>query len=281
MESVLSLFIFHDSFIVSFLVLAITVVVIALLLFNHKSPESVIKNEIGGGSENIEGALRRVLGEQRWNQAAQNPDAEQTGARAADLEKELLDKDRKIAELNKQLTQGGGSHGGLGASQADNSDLLNKISELEGRLQEYEIIEDDIADLSLYRTENDRLKAELARLKAQLGAGGGNEPAEESAEAAESTEPEPTEPVASKNPVKDFVAEFEKVVISQEKLMDDSETKIKIEANPGQVLIADEIRIPNNGIDRPDVHPKLRHISPDSKEEAEVFINELKSIKKG
>lgn len=271
MESVLSLFIFHDSYIVSFLVMAITVVVIILLLFNHKSPESVIKNEIGGG-ENIEGALRRVLGEQRWMQASQDPEQEHTGARAEELEKELLDKDRKIAELNKKLTQGGtslASHTaslGVHQSQGDNSELLNKITELEGKLHEYEIIEDDIADLSLYRTENEKLKAELARLKG-LAVGEGT--AQEEPSGAEKTT----------SPPKDFVAEFEKVVISQEKLMDGNDVKIKIQGEVGNLVTSEDIRI--SGGDRPDAHPKLRNINPDSKEEAEVFISELKSLKKG
>lgn len=43
--------------------------------------------------------------------------------------------------------------------------LKEKVSELQARLTEYEIIEDDIADLSMYKEENARLKAELARMK--------------------------------------------------------------------------------------------------------------------
>lgn len=43
-------------------------------------------------------------------------------------------------------------------------DQIDKIQELQNRLKEYEILEDDIADLSLYKEENARLKAELQRL---------------------------------------------------------------------------------------------------------------------
>lgn len=45
---------------------------------------------------------------------------------------------------------------------------ISKVQELQSRLKEYEILEDDIADLSLYKEENGRLKAELEKL---VGAG--------------------------------------------------------------------------------------------------------------
>lgn len=41
---------------------------------------------------------------------------------------------------------------------------IDKVQELQNRLKEYEILEDDIADLSLYKEENARLKSELQRL---------------------------------------------------------------------------------------------------------------------
>ena len=40
-----------------------------------------------------------------------------------------------------------------------------KLEELQSKLAEYEILEDDIADLSLYKDENARLKAELENFK--------------------------------------------------------------------------------------------------------------------
>jgi hypothetical protein len=46
--------------------------------------------------------------------------------------------------------------------------LRTKLDELQGRLAEYEIIEDDIADLSLFKDENSRLKDENAKLKSML-----------------------------------------------------------------------------------------------------------------
>jgi hypothetical protein len=52
-----------------------------------------------------------------------------------------------------------------GPSGVDIAELNKKIKDLEARLSEYEIIEDDIANLSIYKEENARLKNELGKLK--------------------------------------------------------------------------------------------------------------------
>ncbi len=314
MEWFLSLFVIHDTLVVSLLVVAITIVVVLLLLMSQKSPDSVVKSELGS-TENVEGALRRVLGEQRWLQAG----ATGTGAttpvdeqKLSELESEVLEKDRKIAELNKKLTQGGAQESGEAGTAEDNSELLERLAELEARLQEYEIIEDDIADLSLYKTENEKLKSEIADLKSKIG--GSDEavvedpspvveeaPVEaEQESAAPEVEDEESEGVDGA----DLVAEFEKVVNSQADLETDepsSKVSVKKETNPGSVVVTgvddsgprgQEVRDdssqgtvqvkaePSQEEAQPmAVHPKLENIDPDSKEEAEVFISELKSLK--
>ena len=162
-ESILSLFIFQDAYVVSFLVAGIMIVVLLLLMYNFKTPESVVMNEVNK-SENVEGALRRVLGEQNWvgaNNTDDGEDAKEAIKKIGVLEQEILTKDKEIAELHKQVTHGGGAEGDGG----NDAELMAKIDELEARLQEYEIIEDDIADLSLYKAENDKLKAQLESLK--------------------------------------------------------------------------------------------------------------------
>ena len=185
-----------------------------------------------GGSENIEGALRRVLGEKNWAPASSGND--DSGLKVGDLEKEVLEKDRTIAELNKQLTQSSGNNSEGGG---DDAELLKQIAELEARLEEYEIIEDDIADLSLYKVENDKLKDELARLKNQAGMPE-DSPAVEETTVVEEAEPEESgEVVAAEEPASeagenhleeaiesmssDLVAEFEKIVDSQNTIATD------------------------------------------------------------
>lgn len=72
------------------------------------------------------------------------------------LKEEIKKRDEEIQKLkNAQPVEG------------DNKELEKKVQELEQKLMEYEIIEDDIADLSLYKEENARLKAELAKLKGE------------------------------------------------------------------------------------------------------------------
>lgn len=289
MESFLSLFIFQGSYVVSALVLAITIIVVILLLFNQKSPDSVVRSEMGD-TDQVESALRRVLGEQRRTGAAEVSSG--GTERLSELEKEVLAKDRAIADLNKQLTQSGGS---AGASGEDQSELLEKIANLESRLQEYEIIEDDIADLSLYRTENEKLKEELARLKALAGDAEASAeepppPAISDVEPPEVTEPTPMPPAKKEVSGTDLVAEFEKVVNNQDHISDDStDGQDVVEDSPdrrdGQVVMAgSEKKNQDSGQPDPEeaeqVHEELKNVAPDSKEEAEVFIANLNSLKK-
>ncbi len=50
-------------------------------------------------------------------------------------------------------------------SAANTEEIQKRIQELESRLAEYEIIEDDIANLSLYKEENVRLKTEMEKMR--------------------------------------------------------------------------------------------------------------------
>jgi len=105
------------------------------------------------------------------------------------------------------------------------NELSSKIQTLEAQLKEYEIIEDDIADLSLFKEENISLKKELESLKGGAGASAEAEEEKPSGEAqplvedpqaavdetvkaiAEEEEPEAAEPSAeaalAPNPIAD------------------------------------------------------------------------------
>ena len=72
------------------------------------------------------------------------------------------------------------------------NNLKMKLGDLEAKLAEYEIIEDDIANLSLYKEENTKLKAEIAELKKNPGVA-----ATSSAPASATPTPEPVAPVAT------------------------------------------------------------------------------------
>lgn len=99
---------------------------------------------------------------------------------------ELQISEKKVAELQAAGAAGGAAPAAA-APAADTSEFENKIKDLEARLAEYEIISEDIADLSRYKEENEQLKTEIGALKE-----GGAAPAP----AAAAPEPTPAPEVA-------------------------------------------------------------------------------------
>jgi hypothetical protein len=95
------------------------------------------------------------------------------------LKKSLNDKQLQIENLTKSIREAeakaqAATTSAAATSPAADPGLQNKIKELESKLAEYEIIEDDIADLSLYKQENTRLKQELENLRSKGGDSGGD-----------------------------------------------------------------------------------------------------------
>jgi outer membrane murein-binding lipoprotein Lpp len=152
----------------------------------------------------------------------------QKNAEISSLTQRLADKDRQLGELDAKLREaqaasltsgGGGSSeevailqaeieklraelealrsaapaaGGDDAMAAQLADVTKERDELKERLMEYEIIEEDLANLKRLQQENDQLKKTIAELQA------GSPPA---AEAAPAPTPEPTpEPAAEPAP---------------------------------------------------------------------------------
>ncbi|MFM6927952.1 MAG: hypothetical protein ACKOX6_05775 [Bdellovibrio sp.] len=77
-------------------------------------------------------------------------------------------------------------------------EMEGKLRDLEARLAEYEIISEDIADLSRYRDENEKLKSEIDTLKAQ--GGGSSAPPVSSSEETVAAAPIPPEVVEEAAP---------------------------------------------------------------------------------
>lgn len=119
----------------------------------------------------IEGAMKRVLATQTGVAVAAA-----SGSANPELASLLQTKEERIQELQSELekmkdelsnmpVQAASSSDGGAANP--NAELQTKIEELQARLAEYEIIEDDIADLSMYKDENARLKQEVEELRAR------------------------------------------------------------------------------------------------------------------
>lgn len=140
----------------------------------------------------LETTLKKIL-----EQVPQAP-AENQGP----LKESLEAKEKELNELREKMkTQ---------EKDVDPSKYLIKISELEGKLAEYEILEDDIADLSLYKEENTRLKLELSKFKGEVESAPGDFPADLPSEEEASATNVVDQAVDSNN--EDFVAEFKAAV---------------------------------------------------------------------
>ncbi len=112
------------------------------------------------------------------------------------------EREQKIKQLESELSQAKQAAQSAPAISAGASDdALAKIQELQSKLSEYAIIEEELADISKFKEENARLKIEIETIKAS---GGGAPAAELAAAPVAAVEPAsqvaPT-PVAAAPPV--------------------------------------------------------------------------------
>lgn len=193
MEKVLSFWFQH-------LPVIIEVVTILILIFVTYVVVVVLKNRTKGGVDlsDMESTLRKILtatektsaivqtgggvaqkaGTGPMNSSAKsaNAAAGSGGASGAvdsavvvQLEGQIGVQDEKIKQLEGQLKKYEEEKSkDTGPSKEE---LTSKISELQAKLADYEIIEDDIADLNLYKEQSEKLKGEVEDLKKQLAAG--------------------------------------------------------------------------------------------------------------
>jgi hypothetical protein len=193
MEAFLHYWNTHDTMIIQSLVVFILFLVIFLavrLLFgkdkqeletSHGKSEGVALS--AGATEEIEKTLMRILENQNQAQLGQRPvlgvegekglvNAGVSAVEVANLQVEVKKREDKISNLERQLEQvqtelTNQPKAGLAV---DAVVLQEKMKTLESRLSEYEIISEDIADLSFYKEENTRLQKELAKVQAGAGA---------------------------------------------------------------------------------------------------------------
>jgi len=135
---------------------------------SHGTPVSIDTTEIEEKLKKIlenQSAFKTVASEN----ASTSPVASAEGAAVVaavdtqELEKlrsEVKQKEQAIEELKK--ASAASAAGSASVGKEDTKKFEDKIKELEGRLQEYEIISEDIADLSFYKEENARLQKELS-----------------------------------------------------------------------------------------------------------------------
>lgn len=208
MEEFINLYFGNVSTIIEVLTAIVLLLIAIMVVFDFVDKKQI---ETGEKSSELEETLRRVLESTEVKASAVsgatvitnnmssapildadgNPIEPGSVAEENALKQKLSEKETEIMALRDQLTsleKSGGSSG--------NTELEAKLKDLEAKLQEYEIIEDDIANLSLYKEENAKLKEEIEKLRA----GGATEavasppPVVESVEAQAAAEPKVDEP---------------------------------------------------------------------------------------
>lgn len=184
---VLTYFVMNNgTVIITSLIGAIVLCIFFLSLMMFHQPGSAVTADLGL-TEHLEDVLKRVLS----NHSSSSGKGAQRGSMDSDqmglltdqivlLEQEIVGKQKEI----EALQEGGG----------DGGDWGEKVQELEERLAEYEVIEEDIADLSRYRQENIDLKERLATFEgggeAATSPEASSPPAEKEAAPAEQASPE-------------------------------------------------------------------------------------------
>ncbi|MBX3023225.1 MAG: hypothetical protein KF799_16240 [Bdellovibrionales bacterium] len=160
----------HSESIIQWLFLGILVLagtLIARSLFrkdevsSSSSSSSAGATAGAGASPELQAVLDKIMAQTAKLEGVSLKDVGPAGVAEVDaqvqsLKKDLASREEEIA----QLKAAGPSKAGEDATA-----LSTRIKELEAKLAEYEILEDDIADLSLYKEENTRLRAELEKVK--------------------------------------------------------------------------------------------------------------------
>lgn len=192
LEQALTKFTHHSETIIQWLLFSILLLsglLIARFLFSKK--------EATGESAELNVALQKILEQTAKLESVSLDKMSPQGVASVDAQVQALKADLQAREVEITKLKEGGVSSGKAAEEA--AGLSSRIKELEAKLSEYEILEDDIADLSLYKEENTRLRGELERIK-----GGGAAPAPEAAAA----------PAAAPAPAAgdDIVAEFAQAV---------------------------------------------------------------------
>jgi len=156
----------HSESIIQWLVLAILVLtglLIAKSLFGKKS--EVASGAGAGAASPDNGELQAFMQKmiERTSKLEAMPLTGMSEAIASSVDSQVqalkLDLAAREEEIGKLKAAGNPAP----SQEADG--LSARIKELESKLAEYEILEDDIADLSLFKEENARLKSEVERLK--------------------------------------------------------------------------------------------------------------------
>lgn len=146
MESLVHFIMSNGTMVITTLLGGIIFCVFGLLIMSFHSPKLAVAQELGS-VDRLEGVLRQMLSDQSLPKSSgDGGDNEQVSL----LKEQVSILEKEVKEKTKLIDNSGGGAG--------DEKLQEKIKELEAKLAEYSIIEEDISDLSKYRQENEELR---------------------------------------------------------------------------------------------------------------------------
>ncbi len=173
-EKFLSFWSSNNTLIIELLIAVILLSVIYLAFrtfFGGNPADENVGHGLGGlNSDEIQRTLQKIIETGGATKSATAP-AMGSGATSVDtaqldkLKLEAQEKEKTIQTMKDQIQQLTAAQASAVNSAANSKDLEVKLKDLEARLAEYEIISEDIADLSFYKEENSRLQKELTSMK--------------------------------------------------------------------------------------------------------------------
>lgn len=117
-------------------------------------------NQTGTDLSQLEETIKKLLDQKPTGLSLeQAAEYEALQVQVVELKTQMEAKQKELEEAKKQT----GAQSGL--SDDEKNQLHQKLKDLESRLSEYEIISEDIADLSRYKEENKNLKAQIESFK--------------------------------------------------------------------------------------------------------------------
>ncbi len=171
----------------------------------------------------------------------------------AKLKSDLEAKQKEIESISAQAASavgaGAGAPAAAGISADDKTKLEVQLKELEAKLSEYEIISEDIADLSYYKEQNAELQKQLQALKSggAAPASAAPAPAEAAAPAnapAATSAPAPSNPeptIAGKSKVAQANAAIAEAAPAAQPAAPPPPTPTPVEAAPAENLVDDSL----------------------------------------
>ncbi|GEM_PF-3308062 len=214
--------------------LALLIFIFGMRLFLKGSPSSASESGLAS-SESIEKLLKEVL-EKSKNTVGQfqNSDSgslsSENSAQLLDLQNEIKQLQEHLIEKQNQIEEAKSQAQSAMGTKSNQEELESRLKELEAKLTEYEIIAEDIADLSKFREENVVLKNQIKELQQNSANTIKTEmPPLETVESEPTPAPPPSSAQEDLAISDDIMAEFAKAVEDQKSA---TSSKNKIEVIP-------------------------------------------------